>query len=90
MLRIRRLAVRAAAGEPGQTPLRRLDDNLQARGVDLIVTGQAIDTTTRAGRMMFHVLAAIRGVRARPDLGAHARGARSRSRAGAWADGPAR
>jgi DNA invertase Pin-like site-specific DNA recombinase len=33
--------------------------DLAARGVDLIVLDQAIDTSTPAGRMLFHVLAAI-------------------------------
>lgn len=32
---------------------------LQALGVDLVVTEQAIDTTTPTGRLLFHVLAAI-------------------------------
>ncbi len=32
---------------------------LEALGVDLVVTDQAIDTTTPAGRLMFHVLSAI-------------------------------
>jgi DNA invertase Pin-like site-specific DNA recombinase len=32
---------------------------LDALGVDLVVTDQAIDTTTPAGRLLFHVLAAI-------------------------------
>jgi DNA invertase Pin-like site-specific DNA recombinase len=32
---------------------------LQALGVELVVLGQAIDTTTPAGRLLFHVLAAI-------------------------------
>jgi len=36
-----------------------LVSELGERGIDLIVLGQAIDTTTPAGRMMFHVLAAI-------------------------------
>jgi DNA invertase Pin-like site-specific DNA recombinase len=34
-------------------------DELHQRGVDLIVLDQAIDTSTPAGRMLFHVLAAI-------------------------------
>jgi DNA invertase Pin-like site-specific DNA recombinase len=33
--------------------------DLGARGVDLIVLDQAIDTSTPTGRMLFHVLAAI-------------------------------
>jgi DNA invertase Pin-like site-specific DNA recombinase len=33
--------------------------DLGRRGVDLIVLDQAIDTTTPAGRMLFHVLAAV-------------------------------
>ncbi|HEX2319879.1 MAG TPA: recombinase family protein [Streptosporangiaceae bacterium] len=33
--------------------------DLQQRGVDLVVLDQAIDTATPAGRMLFHVLAAI-------------------------------
>jgi DNA invertase Pin-like site-specific DNA recombinase len=32
---------------------------LEALGVDLVVTDQEIDTTTPAGRLMFHVLSAI-------------------------------
>jgi DNA invertase Pin-like site-specific DNA recombinase len=34
-------------------------NDIQARGVDLLVLDQAIDTTTPAGKLMFHVLAAI-------------------------------
>lgn len=33
--------------------------NLAERGVDLVVLEQGLDTTTAAGRMMFHVLAAM-------------------------------
>jgi DNA invertase Pin-like site-specific DNA recombinase len=33
--------------------------DLAGRGVDLVVLDQAIDTATPAGRMLFHVLAAI-------------------------------
>jgi DNA invertase Pin-like site-specific DNA recombinase len=33
--------------------------DLEARGVDLVVLDQAIDTTTPAGRMMFQVLGAV-------------------------------
>jgi DNA invertase Pin-like site-specific DNA recombinase len=36
-----------------------LGRELQALGVDLVVLDQAIDTTTPAGRLLFHVLAAI-------------------------------
>jgi DNA invertase Pin-like site-specific DNA recombinase len=32
---------------------------LEALGIDLVVTDQAIDTTTPAGRLLFHMLAAI-------------------------------
>jgi DNA invertase Pin-like site-specific DNA recombinase len=32
---------------------------LEARGIDLVVLDQGIDTTTPAGRMMFHVLSAL-------------------------------
>ena len=34
-------------------------NSLAARGVDLLVLDQAIDTTTPAGKLIFHVLAAI-------------------------------
>ena len=33
--------------------------SLRDRGIDLVVTQQGIDTTTPAGRLMFHLLAAI-------------------------------
>jgi DNA invertase Pin-like site-specific DNA recombinase len=36
-----------------------LAKELEALGVDLVITDQAIDTTTPAGRLMFHVLAAV-------------------------------
>ncbi len=36
-----------------------LAKDMEALGVDLIVTDQAIDTTVPAGRLLFHVLAAI-------------------------------
>lgn len=36
-----------------------LAKELEALGVDLVVLDQAIDTTTPAGRLLFHVLAAI-------------------------------
>lgn len=36
-----------------------LAKELEALGVDLVVVDQAIDSTTPAGRLMFHVLAAI-------------------------------
>lgn len=36
-----------------------LTDELKARGVDLIVLKQDIDTTTPTGRLVFHILAAI-------------------------------
>src|SRR5216684_1688776 len=32
---------------------------LRERGVDLVILDQAIDTTTPAGRFMFHILAAL-------------------------------
>lgn len=39
--------------------LVNLGAELGALGVELVVVGQAIDTTTPAGRLLFHVLAAI-------------------------------
>jgi DNA invertase Pin-like site-specific DNA recombinase len=39
--------------------LVRVAADLHERGVDLVVLDQAIDTATPAGRMLFHVLAAI-------------------------------
>ena len=36
-----------------------LGREFEALGVDLVVTDQAVDTTTPAGRLLFHVLAAI-------------------------------
>jgi len=36
-----------------------LGRELEALGVDLVVTDQAVDTTTPAGRLLFHVLGAI-------------------------------
>jgi len=36
-----------------------LVDDLQKRGIDLVVTKQGIDTTTPTGRLTFHILAAI-------------------------------
>lgn len=39
--------------------LVRVASDLHEQGVDLVVLDQAIDTATPAGRMLFHVLAAI-------------------------------
>jgi DNA invertase Pin-like site-specific DNA recombinase len=39
--------------------LLEIGESLQARGVDLIVLDQSIDTTTPAGRLMFTLLGAI-------------------------------
>ena len=39
--------------------LIKLAGDLEARGVDLIVKDQAIDTSTPVGKLMFHVLGAI-------------------------------
>ena len=36
-----------------------LAEDLQERGIDLIVLKQAIDTTTPTGRLVFHILASI-------------------------------
>jgi DNA invertase Pin-like site-specific DNA recombinase len=36
-----------------------LSTDLQARGVDLVVLDQGIDTSTAVGRMFFHILGAI-------------------------------
>ncbi|WP_229867342.1 recombinase family protein [Sinomonas cellulolyticus] len=43
--------------------LIELSEQLQATGVDLVVLGQGIDTSTLAGKMFFHILGADRGVR---------------------------
>jgi len=39
--------------------LLTLADDLQQRGVDLVVLKQQIDTTSATGRLVFHILAAI-------------------------------
>ena len=39
--------------------LHSISKELDAKGVDLIVTEQSIDTTTPHGRLMFNMLAAI-------------------------------
>ena len=39
--------------------LIELSKDLQARGVDLVVLDQGIDTSTAVGRMFFHILGAI-------------------------------
>ena len=39
--------------------LLELTEQLQQRGIDLVVLEQGIDTTTPAGRLSFHVLAAV-------------------------------
>jgi DNA invertase Pin-like site-specific DNA recombinase len=39
--------------------LIELSNQLQARGVDLVVLDQGIDTSTAVGRMFFHILGAI-------------------------------
>lgn len=36
-----------------------LADDLRQRGIDLVVLDQAIDTTTSAGALLFHVIAAV-------------------------------
>ncbi len=36
-----------------------LGKELEALGVDLVITEQALDTTTPTGRLLFHVLAAL-------------------------------
>ena len=36
-----------------------LAEDLQARGIDLVVIKQNIDTTTPTGRLVFHILASI-------------------------------
>jgi DNA invertase Pin-like site-specific DNA recombinase len=41
--------------------LVRVAADLDENGVDLVVLDQVIDTATPAGRMLFHVLAAIAG-----------------------------
>jgi len=39
--------------------LIELSNQLQARGVDLVVLDQGIDTSTAGGRMFFHILGSI-------------------------------
>jgi DNA invertase Pin-like site-specific DNA recombinase len=39
--------------------LLEVADSLRERGIDLIVIKQALDTTTPAGRLMFHIMASI-------------------------------
>jgi len=41
------------------TDMIALTDDLRKRGIDLVVTKQAIDTTTPTGRLVFHILASI-------------------------------
>jgi DNA invertase Pin-like site-specific DNA recombinase len=36
-----------------------LSENLRERGIDLVATQQGIDTTTPAGKLLFHMLAAV-------------------------------
>ena len=58
------------AGPPRQGSVHHLVTmarELEALGVDLVAVDQAVDSTTPAGRLLFHVLGAIRGVRARSD-----------------------
>ena len=51
--------------------LLELSADLQARGVDLVVLDQGIDTSTAVGRMFFQILGAIARVRARADVRTH-------------------
>ena len=58
--------------------------HLSAEGVDLVVTDQGIDTTTPAGRLLFHVLGAIAEferdlIRERTQVGLAAAKARGRT-----------
>ncbi|TMR97558.1 recombinase family protein [Nonomuraea basaltis] len=39
--------------------LIELSENLQARGVDLVVLEQGIDTSTPVGKMFFHIIGAV-------------------------------
>ena len=62
--------------------------DLSARGVGLrVLTGQGaqIDTTTAAGRLVFGIFAALRGVRGRSDPRTHH--GRAQSRASPWTQG---
>jgi DNA invertase Pin-like site-specific DNA recombinase len=38
---------------------KAISGNPEARGVDLVVLDQGVDTSTRAGRMLFQILGAI-------------------------------
>ncbi|HEV2537750.1 MAG TPA: recombinase family protein, partial [Streptosporangiaceae bacterium] len=47
--------------------LIELSKELQDRGVDLVVLDQGIDTTTPAGRFLFHVIGAMDVISSSPD-----------------------
>jgi DNA invertase Pin-like site-specific DNA recombinase len=49
----------AVAAVPISAALTELAAQLDERGIDLIVLKQGIDTTTPAGRFLFHVIAAM-------------------------------
>ncbi|BCK57025.1 recombinase family protein [Nocardia wallacei] len=44
--------------------MTELAADLDERGIDLVVLKQGIDTTTPAGRFLFHVIAAMEGMTA--------------------------
>src|SRR4029453_17118856 len=71
-----RVAIYARVSTSEQDPSLQLDElthYAEALGIDLIVPGQAIDTSTPTGRLLFNMLGAIRRIRARSDPGSGCR-----------------